>query len=208
MDTNRQIRFIVAPFFFFSSIMWGAYLAGIDLGCALGIKDWENLVAIIALVSIIVFPIGFMINAITALAVRYIYWLAKKRSYDANISDDAIKRIWPLLDTNLILDEAKKKEWEFHTAATYDHELLDKGIHEWIMRTWSYFTIAANSCGAIVLSHIAGIIMGISLDYRWVLTSTIVLFILGISGWHSRKRIKEMIEFQSYRNSKPKMQKA
>ena len=31
MDLDRQIRFVIPPFFLFASLLWGAHLAGCDL---------------------------------------------------------------------------------------------------------------------------------------------------------------------------------
>jgi hypothetical protein len=55
MDEVRKVRYLVAPFFFFASLLWGNYLAG------RGLPESSKEVITLAVASI--FPIGFLIGA-------------------------------------------------------------------------------------------------------------------------------------------------
>ena len=73
MDQVRQIRYLVAPFFFFASLLWGSYLDHrIDLS-----RFPSGLVPLLVASF---FPIGFLIGAISHVIVWFIFWIFEGRS--------------------------------------------------------------------------------------------------------------------------------
>jgi hypothetical protein len=195
MDQNREIRFLIPPFFLFASLLWGAYLDPcIDLAALLK-PDSVDILGVIAAGSVLVIPLGFLIGSISVTILRIIFLSWKHQSYEADLSEDCLERIWSKLNT----DQARDRKLTLYAAATFDHELLSTGIHEWLMRRWNSFNVSVHSCIALLLSHGMGCLFSINQDCRWWLTTLVLGSILLYTGVMAWRETMGMADFQSHR---------
>ncbi len=198
MDQNREIRFLIPPFFLLASLLLGAFL---DLSIRpnveklLTLDSAERVLGVLAAGSVAVIPLGFLIGSISVFLVR-IFFGFKRSNYEATLSDDCLKRIWAQLNT----DQKFNQKLTFYAAATFDHEVLDKGIHEWIMRRWNSFNVSIHSCTALLLAHLFGGVFLIGQDPRWLLLTFVLVLILFANGATAWRETMGMLDFQSHRS--------
>ena len=116
MDTGRQLRFVVAPFFFFASLLWGYYLAQQKL------PNFSSSQLLTAL-GVAFFPIGFLIATVSHLVLKLIFFLATRNWSEVRLEDSAFARIWSLLHVGGDPD----RRWEYYASASFDHGILGAG---------------------------------------------------------------------------------
>ena len=104
----------------------------------------------IAAGGVLIIVVGFGIGTIPNVALRFLFLLGGKKQYEAVLRRDCIDRIWKKLKTTQQFDE----QLALFATATFDHELLPKGIHEWLLRRWSAFNICTRSFVALALACI------------------------------------------------------
>jgi hypothetical protein len=195
MDADRQIRFLVAPILFVASLLLGALSThttpDIITRYFTDHSDWSKYLGLIAGGGVAVFAAGYVIGACTNFVLRLIFryrpkcW-GKSRFYEAALSDAAFKNVWERLGAP---EKALDRKHELSAAAAFDHGLLQEsheGVHRWILRRWSAFSIAANSCCGLLLSLAFGHAIGIPLCTSWcipVLGFAAVLVPSGIWAW-------------------------
>jgi hypothetical protein len=151
MDKDRQIRFLIPPFFLVASLLWAAYLCGQlhydDSTLKLGIS-------ILGVIGVSTLPAGFAIGVLTISALRVLWWilwkfdLVPQKNYELPISKKAMGEIWRLLCAS----QACKPELDLCAAAAFDHAHLKPAIHEWLMRRWNVFNISCQCVAAMLLS--------------------------------------------------------
>ena len=195
MDQERQIRFLIPPFVFILSLLWGAHLAGIDLRPLFGVDAIKSILGILAVGAVTAIAVGFIISTISVNILRVIFCLFKKPAYEATLTDETLRRIWLQIKTKLPFD----RNLALFAASTFDHELFSDGIHYWLMRRWSSFNISFHCCVALALSDAIAPFLPISQSYFWGITSIVLgLFFLlnAICAW---RETMHMLDFQSYR---------
>lgn len=195
MDQNRQIRFLIPPFFLIASMLWGVHLDPcFDLSKQLSELSLQLSLAVIAGTTLTIVPLGFLISVISISFIRLIF-LKTGRKYDALYEEDTVRRIWPILKSKL----DPHRDYTLYAVATFDHEIVDKGIHGWVMRRWSAFHVSVHSAVAIGLSHLFALFLPIKQTRIWILSSIIFVILLVINAVIAYRETKGMLEFQSHR---------
>src|SRR5882724_5161008 len=122
MDQVRQIRYLVAPFFFFASLLWGSHLAHKPA------FDVNRLKELAPLVVASFFPVGFLVGALSHGLTRWLIKLWTGRPSEIALSHEALKNIWSKIGRTGDVDS----KFEFYASATFDHEVVADRVHEWI----------------------------------------------------------------------------
>lgn len=166
MDQDRQIRFLIAPFFLYASLLWWVFIDP-NLRCSLvtltggGLKE---LLPVVAAAGAATIPLGFSIGTLGLFLLKAVFWVRSKfwppaQAYDASASDECLK---------IILREVgaprETRASLLYAVATFDHELLPAGIHTWLVRRWNSFNVAFNSALAVVISFV---FVGVREVYVW-----------------------------------------
>ena len=197
MAQVRQIRLLIPPFFLAASLLLGAVSDGIDLPKMLAPVDPKVILTMLAIFGIGVLPLGFFLSAMSILFLRL--WAKRKgwETYEVHFKDPkTLGRIWTQLnihescpqDSTLIL----------YATATFDHEVLNKGIHEWLLRRWSSFNVSAHSCTALVFSMLVALLW--FPPWHWWVAVVIMIVILFSSAIVARRETMAMLDFQSHRS--------
>jgi len=195
MDQNRQIRFLIPPFFLFASLLLGAHLdPEINLIPFFTPTSTKSVLGVIAAGAVMVIPIGFFIGTLSVTILRIGFAIFSKE-YEAVLSPETVKRIWNNLNVNIDYNE----KFFLYAVATFDHELLPSQTHEWIVRRWNSFNIAVHSCTALILAHLVGRFVGINQDIVWLVVTVILIIVFAVNAAVSWRHTMEMIEFQSHR---------
>ena len=196
MDKLRDIRFITPPFFFLGSLFLGAWLNNQVSLDTINSLATQAVAAIGGVIVASLFPLGFIIAGFSMLCLRLLFFIFGKKNYQISISEQAWKRIWPTLHSDII----RTRHNEVDAAITFDHEILHKSIHDSNVRLWSAFNIAAHSCCSLALALIVGRFgLGISFTLWWIIFSVILFMLLLLTAvitWHEHM---QMFEFQSSR---------
>ena len=147
MDQNRQIRFLIPPFFLLASLFLVDYLSCSNFFIKIAALPDNKILAFVAALGASTIPLGFFIGAISILSLHGYSKLVsvikrEKWNYESGISDETCKRIWSQLEleTNFKFDLKKR----LYIVATFDHGILPQGINEWTMRRWNAFNTNFN----------------------------------------------------------------
>ena len=201
MDQNRQIRFLIPPFILFISLLLGAHFdkcnkifAWISTNTN---KDSIGLIAIAITVSIAsAFALGFIIGTIKIFVLRCISFVFGKKTYEAVFAEATQRRMWKQNRMNLKFNP----ELVLYTTATFDHELLDKGIHEWGVRRWNSFNVSSNCATALFFSPFIGaLIFNINLSCWWLIFCITFFLLFVCDAFRSWKESMNMLTYQSFR---------
>lgn len=202
IDPERKIRFLYPPFFLLASLLLGLYFdPNRSLNDILPImgSDWIKVI-VGALIGggLIVIVAGFFIGTISLCILRLAFKVFGKRQHEAVLSQGCLEQIWKQLHAT----GAPCQNQTLYAAATFDHELLPKGIHDWLTRRWNAFNISVNSGVAFALALIIGKVLSIDIGIEWCVTSVIVAGFLTWSVILAWRDTMGMIEFQSHREPK------
>jgi MFS family permease len=203
MDEARQVRFLVAPFYFLASLVAGAMLAGKVTPDNLSDAQLKSVLAAAAAIIAATVPLGFLIGSLSIMALRAIFRLgsalrwAHNSTYEASLSPETWGRIWSRL--RMAPERPFAPPLALYTAATYDHEVLPRGIHEWLGRRWNAFNVSVSSATALVLAPIVGALLSIPLKPAWWITSIVLVVLFLATATLAWRDTMKMIEFQSYR---------
>jgi hypothetical protein len=198
MDQDRAIRFAIPPFFLFASLLWGAHLGGCDLSFIFKLDVAKELLGLLAAAAVAVVPIGFLIGTISVILLRLLAWITGAPTYEAKLSDSTLDRIWRQLGST----HPKDKKLTLYASTTFDHELVDKGIHTWLLRRWNAFHLATHSIVALLLAHLFAPVFSIAQVWTWWVSTAGLIAILFVNALCSWRETMKMIEFQSYRQQK------
>ncbi len=201
MDKDRQIRFLYPPFFFLASLLWGLYLDPAkslsDFIPAAGSSvKTDALITTIIGGGVAILVLGFLIGTITVSGLRFGFFLFARRHFEVVVSKAAFERIRQQVIPSLTPLDRRQR---FCSAVTFDHELISKGVHQWLIRRWSAFHVSANSVVALILAPIAGSHLNISVGCDWGWTTAIICIILLINAILAWRETMNMIDFQSHR---------
>jgi hypothetical protein len=206
MDKDRQIRFLIPPFFLLAALLWGAYLSGqlypfihaLDQGSeGTALKLGLSMLGIVGLTTL---PVGYAIGVITILTLRFLGLCRLSpglhHSYEMPLSEVAVGKIRLLLGASKI-----DPKLDLCVCAAFDHAYVHSKIHDWQVRRWNAFNIAAQCVTALLLSvpfaHAFHIQVFSCLVWRWWVT--IAVFI-GLFVWQSAWTWREcrlMFEFSA-----------
>jgi len=205
MDPTRQIRLLVAPFFFFASLVLAYLTAGKEVPLQ------NNILALIGVITLSTLPVGFLISSLAFILLRVLF-RAFGSNFETHLSEEDIDRIWPKLNTSIgrhACSKASKsgamrtpKDIELYVAATFDHGILyekSRGVHEWIMRVFTAFMTSVNSLVAILISYAAVAILCLSPSWQWWLCTGVIVIVLFIGAWRAQRTMLKMFEFQTHR---------
>jgi hypothetical protein len=204
MDQIRQIRLLIPPFFLFVSLLFGEHFAGMQpMEYLLQSKDLPTVVAI---VGITVIPLGFLIGAISILWLWGFYFVIRRQHYET----DAPKYCAKCMLQRLSISAEKASyfsaaDLKFYSVITFDHELLDGPIHDWVTRRWSAFNTSMNCCTALFMAHGLGNFLGIAQTCPWWIFTILLVSVLQVSGWRAYLQTMRMVYFQSLRPPKTKV---
>ncbi|MGA2771250.1 MAG: hypothetical protein ABSG26_10590 [Bryobacteraceae bacterium] len=194
MDQDRQIRFLIPPFFFFASLLIGVLVRNNALRVWLQAASPQHLLAVGGVITGSLLPVGFLISTITFLLLR-VAFLLRRGSFETTLTFAALKATWPHLKTSLPFDQ----RLTFQAAVTLDHELLSSGMHSWVLRRWSAFLISAQACVGIALAHLVAYFLRLEQLLEWwtlSLSVGLVLLFNAVVCWFGTMK---MLEFQAYR---------
>ncbi len=196
MDEERQIRFLIPPFFLATSLLWGAYLSpSVHLKQIFNPLEAKDIIALLGIGTVAAIPIGYFIGSLSHFVLRLLFWLFRQAPFEASLPETTLRRIWDRLDTGETLNRKRK----LYASVTLDFQLIPPGVHGWITRRWSGFNIAINSAMALEISHLVGYALKIPQSSTWTLTSIILVIILTSAGCVAYRETMTMLDFQSQR---------
>lgn len=198
MDSDRQVRLLIPPFFFFASILLGTLLTENPIRNWVSSASDGQLLAVGGAIAGSLLPVGFAISTITYLLLRLAF-LPAKRSFETHLSPEALEALWPSLRTTLKQDA----QHTFNAAITLDHELLSSGMHSWVMRRWNVCIISAQACVALGLAHALACQLRLEQPKQWWAGSLSIAAVMAVSGVIAWRGTMGMLEFQAYRQSAP-----
>jgi len=195
---GHEPRFAIPPFFLLASLLWGAYLGGLDLSPVFKPDTAKEVLALLAAAAVAVVPMGYLISTLSVALLRGLVAIAKKPTYEAVLSGTTLDRIWSQLQSA----QARDEKLTLYAAATFDHELLTSGIHTWLLRRWNSFNVAAHSIVALVLAHAVAPIFSIPQVCAWWVSTLVLVGLLVFTALNAWRETMAMIKFQSYRQQK------
>lgn len=201
MDENRKIRFLYPPFVLLISMLIALYY-----DCDKSLSDFlaqlENadktteLLIVLIGGGIFVVVLGYLIETMTKLILRLIFWLVKRRHYLVadNLSNETYRSISYMLFLHF---RTLNRNQQLNAALTLDNAVLPKGIYQWIIRRWNIFNLACNSIFAIIISLGFLFQFDVSVSRSWLIIIGVMLIILFITAFFAWKETKNMYEFQA-----------
>ncbi len=205
MDQNRQIRFLIPPFFLLAAIFLADFLSCANIIRYIANLSDKNILAIIAALGASTIPLCFLIGALP-IALLNLYGSLRSKikneetwNYEAVISDETCKRIWPQLELELSyrFDLGRR----FYISATFDHGILPRGINEWIMRRWNAFNLNINCVTALFLALIfCWLSPSFKITSTWMITVFLFMVTLIYNARVAWRQTMGMIDFQAARN--------
>lgn len=195
MDEARRFRFLIPPFFLAVSVATGLYFSDFSIEQALKSYSTEQLVAFGAVVGASILPVGFFLTSVSILGLHLCARICGFRTYEAVLPSPAWERLWQLLGTNL----PQRREWHLYGSATFDHEMLSAGVHEWIQRRWTTFNLSVHSLTAVLTSHLAALFPAVRETWQWVLLTAAFGVVFGVTGLIAWRHTMRMLEFQASR---------
>lgn len=201
MDAARQIRFHIPTFFFFASVLSAAVCSPMrsEVWCILRDLRFEGLASMIAAIGITALPIGFFISAITTLTLRFGFWICESDWFYQFETGERQRVKNAMHYSSEPPDVILPARWE---TVAFDHDVLHKdarGLHEWIMRTWSFSAASSNSVTALIASFLMVKVLKIHPYPGWWAMAIFVLLVLIANSYVARQDARSMIRFQTYR---------
>src|SRR5688572_10022840 len=118
MDAERQLRWVIPPFFLLGSL---ALRAGIDPDIdvleLLNDADGETLAALGAIVIAFSIPVGFAISAISRLVMHFRAWMKCWPTWEVQLPLSATQKVFKAVGHEF---QPRKL---LYAVATFDHEL-------------------------------------------------------------------------------------
>lgn len=212
MDEIRRIRFLIPPVLFVASLLWGAWLdaqAWCRLSSALSVSAAGDAVKIVAAGGLIIFAAGYIIGTVTYAALRLVFscfgeYVGKSRFHEAAFSKETLRAVWRKLGRSSAQEEATAKA--MYGIAAFDHGVLRveyPGIHEWLVRRWTGFTLAVNSVFALAFSIIiSSWIFGIRLCtpsaiWQWIVPEILFCLLLVYVAYSAQRDVENVIKFMA-----------
>jgi len=184
MDSLREQRFIIPPFFLLSIVSINCILSK-DVCSLLNNCDINNLELLLTIIALFIttYTFGYIIGAISIFVISLFwknFYFKKWKQYNINDFDTFHKEAY------LILRGVDKNGNEF----------INENLRDWIVRRWSIVTININSITGILLGWCLSIKF-LSLYFKhwwWVLINIIIILILAFNTKKARKDILDIEE--------------
>jgi hypothetical protein len=222
MDKDRQFRMLIAPFFLFASLLWGAYLQGAlkkflhpevaksgTQQVAMSSPQFNNthpseaaggnegsglksVIALFGLLGVSVLPVGYAIGVITLGGLGV---LAKICKFPQGLYDVPFSTdAMNRAKTRLNISSEYKRDSRLCIAAVFDHALLVPPIHQWLFRRWTTFNVCTQCATALMLSLAIGWIFGVPLSWGRDGTIIMMIAVLGWQAWQSWHETYDMFD--------------
>ena len=192
MDQDRQIRFVIPPFFLLANLLWGAYLGECNLEFLLKPESTREFLSLLAATTVAVVPLGYLISTISITLLTIVTWMFGKPTYEAVFDPQTLNRVWQRIEMPGDADSSKT----LYAAATYDHECLSPGMHMWIFRRWTSFNLAIHSIVAILLAHAVALVLSVPHSGKWIASTVGLAIPLALTGGIVWRQVMAMIKFQ------------
>lgn len=203
MANNRQLRLLVAPFFFILSLLVGLFFedeCGNRFTAVLG----DNGVALLGVIVTASVPLGFFINQVS-IGLLSLFFGCSRHCYEVWLGDETLRKMCG--HTSLggspkgleELDCRSHKVSELYIDLSFRHGELShhrKGMFEWFSRVWSSFMTCTNTAVAILLSGVVGVLvfdMPVSSGWWWFMGIVLLANVLtGIALWFKSMTMSEL----------------
>ncbi|MGA7339282.1 MAG: hypothetical protein WBE72_06115 [Terracidiphilus sp.] len=157
MDKDRQIRFLIPPFFLLAALLWGAYLSGQLYPYLQPTAQGNDAatvrldVSILSILGIATLPVGYFIGVVTIMALRVLGFChlfpGVHHSYELPMSDEVLNKVREHLGASTIA-----RTLDFCAACAFDHAHVRPEIHNWQVRRWNAFNISSQCITALSIS--------------------------------------------------------
>jgi hypothetical protein len=149
MDKDRQLRFLIPPFFVVATLLWGAYLSGQLWPYLHDATNFKLGISILGVIGFATLPAGYFIGTVTITILKFlgIFRRSEHLNFEIQASKISMEEILKLFDkTNL-------NHYLYHCAfSAYMHALVRPEIREWMLRRWNACNVAAQCVTAILMS--------------------------------------------------------
>jgi hypothetical protein len=204
MHQPRQIRFLIPPFFLVLWPVWAKYVS--SSSSIPPLADWTDLLRFAVALVAAALPLGYAMSVVVILIAKG-YYRMRGSAFDAGAID--LSAIWPHLKMKhcAVPHRDRLEENRLYIVATFDHDVLPKGIHEFLLRRWTAFLIDLNSAAAIALSLAIDYAVRIKPPYDDWRFSVPTIVLIGCFLWAAQTARNEtfgMIEFQARRHQPAK----
>jgi hypothetical protein len=161
----------------------------------------KSLIELAAAGSIGVFAGGYVFGTISHFFLRIIF-VVTRRSWGGSheVVLDSVSRRKVLARLHAVPGTPDEASQDLYAGAAFDYDILKKhhkGVHRWLFRRWNGLNIAANSISALLLSLLAGLLIGIPLNLTWLLSVLIFVAVLGVVGFLAWRDTMHMLRFMA-----------
>ncbi len=219
MDPTRQIRLLIAPFFFYVSLIT-AIVFSTNLEIISLVKSYTteshgiaNMAGLAGFIAVSALPVGFLISSLTTLVLRYIFCEPFK-AHDISVGEKDIEDILDQSKSLLSINELKRiSKLEYFqktpkpiigsseklcTICFFDHGLLYNifpGIHYLLTRCYSAFIISLNCLVALTISLILVSLYDMYPPHLWCWLNYGCVVVLIGSALHARYDFAKIYRF-------------
>jgi hypothetical protein len=200
MDQDRQIRLLIPPFLFFASLVVGLLFDNPRWAQLSQSYTKDSLVPLGAVIAAALLPIGFILSAASGIVLRLLF-LPFRKPYEACLSSEALQSMYQLtgVDDQIFPKPDGTASDQLFAAVSFDHSIIESGIHTWIMRRWNAFNISTTSLVALILALSVAPLFAIHRSRSWWITSVAVGFLLVVNAILAWRGTMHMVEFQAVR---------
>jgi hypothetical protein len=145
---------------------------------------------------------GYVFGTVTYFALRVCFRYrrhpGRSRFHEAAFSGATINAVWKKLGRESSQEEAA--EAALYGVVAFDHGVLREefpGIHEWLVRRWTGFAVAAISAIALLFSFEMGLWIGIHPSVSWLLPWGVFTVVLVGVAWSAQRDGERMIRFMA-----------
>jgi len=206
MDPIRQIRFLIPPFFFYASLLWGVYWSDPCHNMFnLMFHADLNWTAIVGFAVAMALPVGFLIGTLTHVFLIVLFRIKwPEHDYDFYCTRGTLLKIFRKFRTSFSVssyesmgNDEKKKSKFLTLLSLIQGELFNKcpEIFSYATRVWTAYILSANSAMSLFLAPVLGFFLfGVGLSWHWLGFTFFLLFVFIISVFHSHKRTFQIVE--------------
>lgn len=204
MDPSRQIRLLIAPFFFIFSLIVAIKFGTDEFGRILnGDVSHSDLFALITISLAATLPIGFTINLITSLIVHPLIIRLYILHY-FKCDKENKKNLIKVLNKNIIYDNpigVGKETTKItiqklkHLIIIFEQGLLYNNYRELFdfqVRAHTSFTISLNIIIALIFSIPIGYMFSPP-DYWWISSVLCIIVLMVVHAWWSKNNSFKLI---------------
>jgi hypothetical protein len=197
VDTVKEFRLLILPFFIFASLIWGAALGGKLEDVKLALASDPSLTSVIVTAigaAGLSLPLGFLLECMSSLSCRAASWLFAGKHLQACLPDVCLDRLYSITGT------VPRRDSHLYVANVFVHDLVKSrrsGAFEWLTRRWTGFNAAASSSVGVIVAYPIGRCLEIPGTWSWAITTGILALALGYYAYRLFTENREMIDFLS-----------